>query len=129
METAQQFIHRKEQQFDEEKEKQQTIKMKDIGRREKLIFMREAWTFMPQSNLDKKVFVIERFRKVGDGKGYAYRYAWKEGDIEYRFGYYIVGQIGRAENKWWWGQSCPILPEKDLMKLVNKAKRDGTILS
>ncbi|MBI5729204.1 MAG: hypothetical protein HY983_03125 [Candidatus Magasanikbacteria bacterium] len=53
----------------------------------------------------------------------------KVGDVEYRFGYYIVGKIGKAKNKWWWGQSCPIIPHKDLSKLLEKAKSEGVLLT
>ena len=39
--------------------------MKDISRKGKHIFEREAWTFMTQHNLEEKVFVIERLRRIG----------------------------------------------------------------
>lgn len=126
METAQQFIRRKEKQFEDQRDKE--LRMKDIGRKGKLTFVREAWTFMPQSNLNKKVFVVERLRKTKMEGVHAYTESWKEGDIEYRIGYYIVGRIGRAKDKWVWGQFCPIIPAGDLNKLLEKAKREKTIL-
>lgn len=52
----------------------------------------------------------------------------KVGDIEYRFGYYIVGQIGRAKDRWVWGQFCPMIPAEDLKKLMEKARREGTVI-
>jgi hypothetical protein len=128
METAKQFIEDKGKQFAEEKEKNKKISMKDIGRKTKMFFVREAWTFMPQTNLDKKVFIVERLKKYEcDKDKMAYPDSWKVGDIEYRIGYYIVGRIGKAKDKWVWGQYCPIIPEKDLDKLINKAKKEKTI--
>ena len=38
--------------------------MKDIGRKGRHQFVREAWTFMRQHNVPEKVFVIERLRKI-----------------------------------------------------------------
>jgi len=90
--------------------------MKDITRTKKNYFVREAWTFMPQYNYDEKVFVVERLRKEEDDK------------IEYRLGYYIVGKIGRANGKWIWGQFCPIIPKEDFFKLIDKAKKEKTII-
>ncbi len=125
MESSAEFIYRKEKQF--EKEKSQPIRMKDIGRKGKLVFRRVAWTFMPQTNLDKKVFVVERFIKEKKEGEHAYD-GWEEGGVEYRFGYFIVGQIGRAKDKWIWGQFCPIIPHEDLEKLLKKSKKEKTIL-
>ena len=125
METVEEFIARKNAQFIKEKER--TIKMKDIGRKGKLVFRRVAWTFMPQTNLDKKVFVVERFVKEKKEGEHAYS-GWQEGEIEYRFGYFIVGQIGRAKDRWIWGQFCPIIPQEDLDSLLKKAKAEGTII-
>ncbi len=119
MEIAKEFINRKSEQF----KKESLIKVKDISRKGFHYWKREAWTFMPQSNYDGKVFIIERLRRVkSDIKSI------KIGDIEYRFGYYIVGKIGRANGKWAWGQFCPLIPVKDFQKLLDKAKREGTII-
>ncbi|MEK7516828.1 MAG: hypothetical protein AAB562_04500 [Patescibacteria group bacterium] len=123
METYQEFIKRKNAQF----EKASLIPLKDIGRKGKFFFKREAWTFMPQHNLKNKVFIIERLRLIKK-EGETSHENVKIGDIEYRFGYYIVGKIGRAKNKWVWGQFCPIIPAPDLNKLITKAKKEGTIL-
>lgn len=123
METAEEFIQRKEKQFKEEKNK--LVKMKDIGRKGKHLWIRENWVFLPQSNYAEKVFVVERFKRVepeGDivQKG-------NIGDIEYRIGYYIVGRIGNRNRKWTWGQYCPIIPKEDLKKLMELAKEKGVI--
>ena len=119
----QEFIEKKNRDFT----KNPIIKVKDIGRKGKHYFVREAWTFLPQSNLLEKVFVIERLRKESTEGSLAYP-NWKKGDIEYGIGYYIKGQIGRAKDKWVWGQFCPLIPQEDLNNLLEKAKTEGVIL-
>jgi len=122
--TADEFISKKNKDFT----KNPTIKVKDINRKGNHIWIREAWTFMPQFNIDEKVFVIERLRRERyDGQAVGQK-QWGKGDIEYRFGYYIVGKIGRARGRWVWGQFCPFIPQEDLNKLLNKARQEGTIL-
>ena len=123
-ESAKDFIERKNKQF----KASNTIKVKDIGRQGRHFWIREAWTFMPQSNLAEKVFVIERLRKESYEGKLTYKKQWKRGEIEYRIGYYIVGRIGRAKGKWVWGQFCPFVPEKDLKKFLKKGKKEKTIL-
>lgn len=123
-ETVQQFIKRKNQQFVNEKV---SIPMKDIGRKGKVYFQREAWTFLPASNLNDKVFILERLKKLKYAGRLAYKKSWKKGEIEYRIGYYIVGKIGRARDKWVWGQFCPLVPHKDLLRLIAKAKKEKVI--
>lgn len=102
--------------------------MKDIGRKGKFYFKREAWTFMPQSNLSDKVFILERLRKEEFAGELAYEDAWRKGDIEYRLGYFIVGKIGRAKGRWIWGQFCPLIPGDDFLELIEKAKRENVII-
>lgn len=122
--SAKDFIRRKNKYF----KKNKIIRTKDIGRKGSHVWTREAWTFMPQSNLDEKVFVVERLRKESYEGKLAKEKLWKKGEIEYRIGYYIIGKIGRAKGKWVWGQFCPFIPEKDLKKLLKKAKKEKTIL-
>ena len=125
-ETAKEFIKRKNIQF--EKQKNSTVSMKDIGREGKHHFVREAWTFMPQHKREDKVFVIERLKKEKfDGK-LAFGGKWKKGEIEYRIGYFIVGKIRNANGRWIWGQFCPMIPQKDMMKLINKAKKEKVLI-
>lgn len=123
-EPVQDFIKRKNKYF----KKNKIIKTKDIGRRGNHIWAREAWTFMPQGNLNEKVFIIERLRKESFEGNLTHQNQWNKGEIEYRIGYYIIGRIGRAKGKWVWGQFCPLIPAKDLKKLLVKAKREKTIL-
>ena len=56
-ESVQEFIERKGEEFRKEKS---LILMKDIGRKGKRFYLREAWTFLPQSNLSDKVLILER---------------------------------------------------------------------
>ena len=121
--TAQDFIHKKNEQF----KKTNIIRVKDIGRKGKHFFVREAWTFLPQTNLPEKVFVLERLRKESTEGNLSYS-NWKKGDIEYRIGYFIKGQIGKAKDRWIWGQYCPLIPQEDLNKLLNKARKEKTLL-
>ncbi len=123
-ESFEKFIKRKDLEFKHEVE----IKMKDIGRKGKKVFVREAWTFLPQHNNKDKVFLFERLRKLRYSGQLSYQKNWKRGDIEYRVGYFIVGKIGRAKDRWVWGQFCPMIPESDLDKLFKKAKKDKVIL-
>jgi len=125
METYKDFIKRKNLEF---KKGKSSISMKDIGRKGRNFFLREAWTFLPQSNLPNKVFVLERLRKEGFSGKLAYGNSWKKGDIEYRIGYFIVGKTGRRKDKWVWGQFCPMIPQKDFKKLIEKAKKEKIVL-
>lgn len=124
MESCAEFIQRKNEQFSQGN----LIAMKDVGRKGKHFFKREAWTFMPQGNIDKKVFIFERLRAVKTEGEAAYHNTTTE-DVEYRIGYYIVGQIGRKKDVWTWGQFCPMIPKNDFEKLIEKAREDGVILS
>ena len=130
METTKEFIARKKKQFEDFKIKKKVILMKDVGRQGNHGFECEAQTFFPASNLkEKKVFVFERLRKVSRSGKHAYESSHRGlGELEYRIGYFIVGQIGRAKNRWIWGQFCPIIPVKDLERLMKKAKKEKTIL-
>jgi hypothetical protein len=123
MESYKKFIGRKKEQLVEEK----YIRMKDIGRKGNFYFKKEACTFMVQTNMKRKVFVIERLRKSMTEGRITHKKS-KIGDIEYRIGYYIVGRIGRAKNRWVWGQYCPMIPKDDFEKLISKAKEEKTIL-
>jgi len=110
METYKEFIKRKNKQFKQEK----TVSMKHISRKKRVYFVRKAWTFMPENK--EKVFIIERLKNKENNK------------IYYRMGYYILGKIGKAKNKWVWGQFCPMFPENDLENIIKKAKKEKTIL-
>lgn len=125
--SAKQFIEQKEEQFKKDLEKKKLIGMKDISREGKHGFLREAWTFMIQHNLEAKVFVIERLRRA-EIRGTTVHKKIKIGDIEYRVGYYIVGHIRNAKGRWVWGQFCPLIPQEDFNKLIQKARKEKTII-
>lgn len=127
-ETAQAFIQRKRCEFEADLDARKSISMKDIGRNGSHHFLRVAWTFLMQHNLPQKVFVVERMEwQHRKGKA-AYRRTRQVGEIEYRIGYFIVGRNGNRKNRWTWGQYCPIIPAKDLTKLLAKARKEGTII-
>ncbi len=123
METLQQFIQRKNEQF----KKAKPIRMKDIGRKGWHIYTREAWTFMPESTIKEKVLLLERLRLSSTKGEITHQDGNKTGKIVYRIGYFMIGKNGNRKGKWVWGQFCPIIPAKDLNKLMSKAKKEGTI--
>ncbi|MBU1179724.1 hypothetical protein KJ885_02170 [Patescibacteria group bacterium] len=132
-ELAEDFIERRSEVFKKNLNKYNKSKedkylkwLPDINRKGKYGLLKEAWTFMVQHNLEEKIFIIERFKRIKKGYPITHK-KLKIGDIEYRFGYYMVGKNGKRENMWTWGESCPIIPHEDLMKLINKAKKEGTI--
>jgi len=122
--TAEEFIDKKNKQF----KTNSVIKVKDIGRKGSHFLVREAWTFLVQSNLSEKVFVIERLRKESTEGELVHKSSWNKGDIEYRIGYYIIGKIGNAKGRWVWGQFCPLIPANDLTVLLEKAKKEKVII-
>jgi len=128
IESWQDFIARKSAQFGRHRARKKAIRMKDIGGKGRHRFAREAWTFMPQHNLPEKVFVIERLRKLPYEGRLTRRAVFREGDVEYRIGYFIVGRNGQMRGRWAWAQFCPLIPRRDFGKLLRKASREGTTI-
>jgi hypothetical protein len=124
--SADEFIARQNAKWT--KERSRPIRTKDIGRQGFNTWIREAWTLQVQHNHAEKVLVIERLRRAQVIGVRAFLGGAQEGDIEYRFGYYIVGRIGRAAGRWTWGQYSPFIPHEDLDVLLGKARSDGTLL-
>lgn len=124
-ESAKDFIKRKNIEF---KEKNSLIATKGIERKGEFYWKREAWTFLPQSNYNEKVFIFERLKKESFNGKLDKKNTWKKGAVEYRIGYFIVGKIGRAKERWVWGQFCPLIPPADFKKLIQKAKKEKTII-
>jgi hypothetical protein len=124
-ETTTQFIARKNKQFENESQSKTTRRFKDIGRKGYHHWVREAWTFMVQTNLAEKVFVVERLRLAHQSGEIVHSASPNE--IQYRLGYWIVGKIGSANDKWRWGQFCAIIPAADFPALLKKASKEGTI--
>lgn len=127
-ESAAQWIARKTKQFDTERQKRTVVlEFKDIAREGTHRYMREAWTFYPQSNLSEdKVFLIERLRYLGStGR---VQFGGSGGgagvdEIEYRISYFIR----RPAGNWVFGQYAPLIPKDDLEPLLAKARGDGAI--
>ena len=67
-----------------------------------------------QSDMPQKFFVIQELE-------FEHR---KKHQREIRIGYWIIGKKGIAKGKWWWGQSCPLLPKKDTKKLIEILRKD-----
>jgi len=123
LESAAEFMDRKRDEFESKK----IVKAKDIGRKGWLLFEREAYTFIQQSNLDEKVFLVERLR-LKEIIGKAVHPSSKVGNVVYRIAYYIIAKNGKRNGKWAWGQFCPFVPQDDFAKLMDKAKNEGTII-
>lgn len=64
-----------------------------------------------QSRYPEKIFVLQEI-------------LFEDGKKELRLGYYIIGKKPRAKDKWVWGQYCPFFPKQDLIKLIEKAKKE-----
>ena len=99
-------------------------KFKDIGQRGYFICDLEAATFMPQSDLPEKVFMLERMRWLGTEGILLYPHERPVGRVQYRFGYYMKARNGR----WTWAQYCPMIYPEDLAELLSLAVREGTLL-
>lgn len=65
----------------------------------------------PQSNSDRKIIVLQRMKFL------------EEDRIEFRFGYYMIGLKPKARGRWVWGQFCLLIPQEDLMALLQEAKK------
>jgi hypothetical protein len=81
-----------------------------------------------QGNYPEKVLVIERLRHAGRTGERGFTGGANVGDLEYRFGYFVVGRIGRAAGRWVWGQFSPLIPQADLSVLLEKAWKEQTLL-
>ncbi len=64
-----------------------------------------------QSNSNKKIIVFQKMRFL------------EEDRIEFRFGYYMIGFKPKRRGKWVWGQFCLLIPQEDLMALMQEAKK------
>lgn len=82
------------------------------GKREN--FKIGRYVTLRQSNYPEKIFVLQEI-------------LFKDGKKELRLGYFIIGKKPRAKGKWVWGQFCPFFPKQDLIKLIEKAKKEGIL--
>ncbi len=112
------------------------IKMKDIGKETKRCFTIEDSAFLICKHLDSekqpfKIFIFERLRAEKPEGKVSYD-TWetkknsKHPNIEYRFGYYIIGKNGNKNGRWTWGQYCPMIGHNDFIKLFDI--KEGVIL-
>ncbi len=127
-EAAEAFIAHKNTEWQEQLKSGRANKMKDIGRKGTRLRIREAWTWHVQHNYSAKALLVERFRYAGLVGTQAFDGGPRIGDVEYRFGYWIVGRIGRTAGQWRWGQFSPIVPHDDLKALLAKAREERTLL-
>ena len=67
----------------------------------------------PQSNYNRKIIVFQKMHLM------------EEDRVEFRLGYYMIGLKPRAKGRWVWGQFCLLLPEEDLVVILNEARRRG----
>jgi hypothetical protein len=127
--TAEQFIALKSASFGRDREAGRVLVMKDIERQGFHLWRREAWTFLVETNLPTKVFVIERLRFAGTrGQPSEVHREGREAEpVRYRFGYWVVARNGRAAGRWWWAQFSPMIPPRDFEALLAKARSEGTI--
>lgn len=119
---------RKSRQWEDALAKSKRVRLKDISRRGVHGWIREAWTWHVQHNYSEKVLVIERLRSLGVTGERGFAGGAQVDDIEYRFGYFIVGRHGRVAGRWTWGQYSPLIPHDDLANLLAKARQEGTLL-
>ncbi|TVM04296.1 MAG: hypothetical protein CV087_01265 [Candidatus Brocadia sp. WS118] len=67
----------------------------------------------PQSNSNRKIIVLQKMRFI------------EEDRIEFRFGYYMIGMKPKAKGRWVWGQFCLLIPQEDLMAILEEEKNEG----
>jgi hypothetical protein len=127
--TAAEFIEYKAGVFAQDLAASRVLVMKDIGRQGSHLWRREAWTFLVETGLPTKVFVVERLRFAGTRgtPSEDHREGREAEPLRYRFGYWVVARNGRAAGRWWWAQFSPMIPPRDLEALLAKARKEGTI--
>ena len=74
-------------------------------------FLIEDEIIHPQSNSDRKIIVLQKMRFI------------EEDRIEFRFGYYMIGLKSKARGRWVWGQFCLLIPQEDLLVILDEARR------
>lgn len=119
--TAKEFIAEKNLKFCKDAD----VWMKDIARKGRHLWKRDAWTFEEQPSMPDKVFLIERLLyERPDGNCH---HRVEPGSVQYRICYWIVGRNGRVNGKWTFGQFCPIIPASDLHSLLKAARKKAVI--
>lgn len=72
-------------------------------------FKIEDEIIQPQKNNDRKIIVLQKMKYL------------EKNEIEFRFGYYMIGLKPKARGRWVWGQFCLLIPHKDLLLLLKEA--------
>jgi hypothetical protein len=49
----------------------------------------------------------------------------KDGRLELRLGYYIIGKKPKMAGKWVWGQYATMMPQEDFQAIIEKAEKEG----
>jgi hypothetical protein len=49
----------------------------------------------------------------------------KDGRVELRLGYYVIGKKKRMRGRWLWGQFATMLPVADFKGIIRRAKEKG----
>jgi len=66
-----------------------------------------------QTGSDRKIIVFQKILIVEDDR------------VEFRFGYYMIGVKPKARGRWVWGQFCLLIPQEDLLALMEEAGARG----
>jgi hypothetical protein len=82
-------------------------------RGEKTTYTIEDEICRQQSTAPHKALYLQRLR------------SHKDGGVQYRVGYYMIGVKSGRLGKWVWAQYAPLLPRKDLAALIRAARRKG----
>lgn len=90
------------------------------------VWRRAACTFMLQTDHPEKVLILER-RELVETTGEVMRKR-DPGGVEYRIGYFIVGNNVRTKGRWAWGQYCPLIPAQDFWELIGRAMEECTLV-
>ena len=115
-----QFEKEKKRYFENGKRDNHLLKFKDIGRGGFHLYLREDWEIFEQKNMNgKKAFIIEKLRMIKRSDKSHHSGGAHQGNVEYRIGYFIV----TPKNRWWWGESCPFVPESDMPNMIAALRR------
>ena len=66
-----------------------------------------------QSDYPDKVIYLQRIQFEKDGR------------MELRLAYYIIGKKPKMAGKWVWGQYATMMPQEDFQAIIEKAERKG----
>jgi hypothetical protein len=70
---------------------------------------------------------MAQLRRVKHNGRFAHKKASRLGDTQYRIGYFMLGRNGNKKGKWTWRQYCPLISHRDLIRLFEMARKEGTL--